>query len=1067
VGEPQRRSTQRAAALPLTGAGVLQPKLAVGPVDDPFEREAERTADAVTASDWSTPAFEGRPALAGSLMRVVRRALGKNEPPTKKDDDDKTRKVQKASSGAGPDTVPAGIEQNIQTMSLGGEPLSPSLRSVFEPRFGYDFSGVRMHTGAGAAGAALALNARAFTVGDHIFFGGGEYQPASAAGRRLIAHELTHTIQQQPSSARTARLLQASPRVQRDWLPDPKAAVLAKVRQWAGELPPYELLTVLLGRDPITDKPVERSPRNWIHAALKLVPDGMAIFDDLEKNKTIETVAEWFGAEIAKLNLTWEGIKGLFGAAWDALDAGDILSPRQAWEKKIKPIFEPTLARLAAFAVAVGSRILGFIKKTVLAKLGAWAKEQRGYPLLTVILGKDPVTDEKVARTPKAFVKAALALVSGGDKIYENLEKTGTIDKTAVWLDEQIAMLDLTWDAIKALFLKAWNSITLPEFLNPITLVDKIVDIFGAPARRVLNFAIAAGKKVLEFIFEGAMMLAGPIGLRIAGIFKKIGSTFQTIVADPVRFVGYLVDALKLGFVQFGKNIWEHLKTGVIEWLVGALEGAGLKLPTVWDLKGIVDLVLQVLGITYAKIRAKLVKVVGEKTVSTIEKVFDFVFALVTEGPVAAWNKIVEAIGSLWDMVIGGIKDWAVTKIITAAITKLATMLNPAGAVIQAIIAIYNTVAFFVERINQIITLVETIVDSIATIASGKLEQAANFVERAMAKTLPVILGFLGRLIGLGDVSGAIKNVITTIQTKVDLAIDKMIAWIVEKVKSLFGKKDEDPKWTAAVVAVSEEIDKLPENERTIEGLGKHLDTWKTAYGFSSLTVAGEDEGIEIDGEMSPKKKVVVLPWPPGTEPKFSALSTRGYGTGVVVTRFPPKKQIPAGSTPGVDSDYYKVLNTRRYATGSAYYVKGHLLNHNIGGTGKDWKNLTPLTQTANNRGQESMLREFEKPVKEAIDKGWTVTNFQVLAASTINRAAEIASLKAAKAAEKPSPKSKRESWYTAINNVLLEEQFIPAQVTCSVEIVDKKGVKQEPKSDVIVDNDEKTSWLDYTVIAS
>src|SRR5262249_6225460 len=148
---------------------------------------------------------------------------------------------------------------------------------------------------------------------------------------------------------------------------------------------------------------------------------------------------------------------------------------------------------------------------------------------------------------------------------------------------------------------------------------------------------------------------------------------------------------------------WEHLKTGLIEWLVGTLEGAGLVLPKVWDLKGILSFALQILGISYPKIRVKLVNVLGEKTVSVLETAFDFLRVLVMEGPAAGWQKIVEAIGSIFDLVIGGIKDWAVTKIVTAAITKLATMFNPAGAIIQAIISIYNTIAFFVERIAQIV----------------------------------------------------------------------------------------------------------------------------------------------------------------------------------------------------------------------------------------------------------------------------------------------------------------------------------------------------------------------------
>jgi hypothetical protein len=280
VGEPRLRTLQSAPAASPLHAHVLQTQLAVGAADDPFEREAERTADAVMSPRWSALAF-GEGPVAASLTPIVQRAVGKAEPPKKKDEDDEKRKrVQRYSDGGGPDMVPAGIETSIRAMSAGGEPIAAPTRSVFESRFGYDFSHVRTHTGPTAAGAAVALSARAFTVGDHIFFGAGQYQPETAHGRRLLAHELTHTIQQRPAAARAARLLPAASRVQRDWLPDPKAAALAQLRKWADELPPYELLTVLLGRDPINDKEVDRSPRNWVHAALKIVPDGMAIAAD-------------------------------------------------------------------------------------------------------------------------------------------------------------------------------------------------------------------------------------------------------------------------------------------------------------------------------------------------------------------------------------------------------------------------------------------------------------------------------------------------------------------------------------------------------------------------------------------------------------------------------------------------------------------------------------------------------------------------------------------------------------------------------------------------------------------
>src|SRR5262245_19623640 len=128
-----------------TSFSVLQPKLMVGAANDPFEREADRTADAVMTSPERPAPSLSSGSIAASLMRVVQRALGKGEAATKKDDDEKKKLVQKAPAalGASQDVVPAGIEAGITRMSAGGEPLSPSLRGFFEPRFGWDFSPVR------------------------------------------------------------------------------------------------------------------------------------------------------------------------------------------------------------------------------------------------------------------------------------------------------------------------------------------------------------------------------------------------------------------------------------------------------------------------------------------------------------------------------------------------------------------------------------------------------------------------------------------------------------------------------------------------------------------------------------------------------------------------------------------------------------------------------------------------------------------------------------------------------------------------------------------------------------
>src|ERR1700681_3665109 len=79
-----------------------------------------------------------------------------------------------------------------EVLGAAGEPLPPEMRGRLEPRFGHDFSQVRVHSDAKAAKSAQAVNAPAFTVGDHVVFGAGQYRPASAEGKRLLVHELTH-----------------------------------------------------------------------------------------------------------------------------------------------------------------------------------------------------------------------------------------------------------------------------------------------------------------------------------------------------------------------------------------------------------------------------------------------------------------------------------------------------------------------------------------------------------------------------------------------------------------------------------------------------------------------------------------------------------------------------------------------------------------------------------------------------------------------------------------------------------------------------------------------------------
>lgn len=107
--------------------------------------------------------------------------------------------LQAKGTGQTPEVTPD-IESGIQSLKSAGQPLSESSRGYFEPRYGHDFSQVRIYSDSRAADLANKINAKAFTLGKDVVFGMGQYQPRSGEGRRLIAHELTHVLQQNTTS---------------------------------------------------------------------------------------------------------------------------------------------------------------------------------------------------------------------------------------------------------------------------------------------------------------------------------------------------------------------------------------------------------------------------------------------------------------------------------------------------------------------------------------------------------------------------------------------------------------------------------------------------------------------------------------------------------------------------------------------------------------------------------------------------------------------------------------------------------------------------------------------------
>ena len=224
-----------------------------------------------------------------------------------------------------------------------------------------------------------------------------------------------------------------------------------------------------------------------------------------------------------------------------------------------------------------------------------------------------------------------------------------------------------------------------------------------------------------------------------------------------------------------------------MDWLFGALAGAGIKLPEKLDLAGILDLTMQVLGLTYQSIRARVVKLVGAPVVERMEQVVDVFKTLVTKGVGGLWEWIKDKLANLEEMVLGQIKEFLIEKVIKGGITWIISLLNPAAAFVKACKAIYDIVMWIVERGAQLMEFVNSVLDSIGAIAKGNISIVADKVEGALAKALPVAISFLASLLGLGGISEKIKSIIDTVRKPIDKAVDWVITGAVKSFKKMFG----------------------------------------------------------------------------------------------------------------------------------------------------------------------------------------------------------------------------------------------------------------------------------------
>lgn len=292
--------------------------------------------------------------------------------------------------------------------------------------------------------------------------------------------------------------------------------------------------------------------------------------------------------------------------------------------------------------------------------------------------------------------------------------------------------------------------------------------------------------KAIEFIV-GVIKTIIELAKMLFQVLMRIASVIGDILKDPIGFLSNVFNALKQGFLNFVKNIGKHLMHGLLIWLTGALAGANIQMPTSLDPQGIFTLVMQVLGVGYDAIRGKAVKRLGkggEATVSYLEKDDSMFRTMATQGVAGVWQVIKERLGDLKAMVLDPIMKFLTENVIQAGVQWIISLMTPASGFIAACKAIYNIVKFFIDHAKQIADLINSILDAIALVASGAIDKAAQAIEDSLAKAIPVAIGFLASILGLGGISEKVQSIIKKMRQPIDKAID----WVIDQGMKAYKK---------------------------------------------------------------------------------------------------------------------------------------------------------------------------------------------------------------------------------------------------------------------------------------
>ncbi|ABQ06183.1 protein of unknown function [Flavobacterium johnsoniae] len=487
----------------------------------------------------------------------------KEEEKQAKDDE---KQLQKSPSGDASPSDNSNLESKLNSSKGGGSPLSGKVKTEMESGIGADFSNVRIHNDSNAVQMNKQLGAQAFATGNNIYFNEGKYNPNSKDGKHLLAHELTHTVQQGAAIRKKPEPVSPAPEMIQGSLLS--FAIPDFIKDNVRHVPGYTLLTVVAGYDPLNDVNVERNAVNLIEGFMGLIPFGTAIFDKLQEYGIIDRVFDWVNSRLSELGLSMDALLQLVKDAWDESSISTFIDV-------VRTKFNDLVNRVTTFASSLVDQIITWIKEALIEVAEPLLAENKAYSLLKKIIKYDPLRDKEVTATTVEILEDFLLLIDKQTEL-EQMREKGTLQKTADWLDTQVGTFNSLLGELRGLITTAWNAIQPSNLANISDNLSALAVQAGGFLQRVWDFASGVALKVLELVKESLLGWLSDQAKTVRGyslvkvIIGKDPFTQEVVPRTVPNMIKGFMSLMDGGEEQYAQMV----ESGAIARITGEIEAA-------------------------------------------------------------------------------------------------------------------------------------------------------------------------------------------------------------------------------------------------------------------------------------------------------------------------------------------------------------------------------------------------------------------------------------------------------------------------------------------------------------